>query len=78
MGQHILPICLIMSFFSSETLTWLLVLKCTCTYMCTQAIIHKHLRVDAKLSEGLISCKHEASLVSWVPQNYITVKLEII
>ena len=46
--------------------------------MCTQAIIHKCLRVDAKLSEGLISRKHEASLVSWAPKKYITVQLEII
>lgn len=78
MGQHVLPLFLIMSFLSSETPTLLLVFKCMCTYMCTQAIIHKCLRVDAKLSEGLISRKHEASLVSWAPKKYITVQLEII
>ena len=78
MGRHILPICLITSFLSSETPTWLLVFKCTCAYMCTGAIIHKLLRADAKVSESLISCKHDASLVSQAPQNYISVKLEII
>lgn len=78
MGQHILPICLIMSFLSSETPTWLLVFKYTCAYMCTRTIIHKLLRIDAKISESLISCKHDASLVSQAPKNYISVKLEII